>query len=84
MFLEARIDGGTLQFAWSLDGKDWQSIPAALDQGLLSDEAGMDGAEQFTGAFIGMSAHDLTGSRKPADFRWYEYRGLEHKRVFNG
>ena len=84
VFLEARIDGGTLQFAWSLDGKDWQSIPAALDQGLLSDEAGMDGAEQFTGAFIGMSAHDLTGSRKPADFRWFEYRGLEHKRVFNG
>ena len=48
-----------------------------LDQGLLSDEAGMEGAEQFTGAFIGMCAHDLTGSRKPADFRWFEYRGLD-------
>ncbi len=77
VFLEARIDGAALRFSWSLDGKDWQLIPMVLDHSLLSDEAGMDGAEQFTGAFVGMCANDLTGLRKPADFHHFEYRGLD-------
>jgi xylan 1,4-beta-xylosidase len=77
VYLEARVDGADLQFAWSLDGQDWRQIPAVLDQSLLSDEAGMGGAEQFTGAFVGMCCNDLTGMRKPADFEWFEYRGYD-------
>ena len=79
VFLQARIDGAELEFAWSLDGREWQTIPVVLDQSLLSDEAGMDGAEQFTGAFIGLCANDLTGQRKPADFQWFEYRGSDQE-----
>ena len=77
VYLQARVDGTDLKFGWSLDGKDWLQIPVVLDQALLSDEAGMDGAEQFTGAFVGMCCNDLTGMGKPADFEWFEYRGFD-------
>lgn len=39
-----------------------------LDQSLLSDEAGIVGGEQFTGAFVSMSCNDLSGKRKHVDF----------------
>ncbi|MDP8919323.1 MAG: hypothetical protein M3O00_10615, partial [Pseudomonadota bacterium] len=28
----------------------------------------------FTGAFVGMAAHDLTGRALPADFDFFSYR----------
>jgi xylan 1,4-beta-xylosidase len=77
VYLEARVNDAELEFGWSLDGRDWQEIPAVLDQALLSDEAGMGGAEQFTGAFVGMCCNDLTGMRQPADFEWFEYFGYD-------
>jgi len=75
-WLRARVDHAELVFWWSLDGRQWQEIPVKLDQSLLSDEAGMAGAEQFTGAFAGLCCNDLTGTRKHADFEFFSYAGI--------
>ena len=44
---------------------------------LLSDEAGTEGGEQFTGAFVGVACDDLTGARKHADFDFFCYCGKD-------
>ena len=67
------MDYARLVFAWSPDGEDWQDLPVVLDQSLLSDEAGIDGGEQFTGAFVGMTCNDVSGQRKFADFDHFHY-----------
>jgi xylan 1,4-beta-xylosidase len=70
------VDGASLQFRWSTDGTSWQPIGPVLDASLLSDEAGPGAHGSFTGAFVGMAAHDLTGSGRPADFDYFTYRDL--------
>ena len=77
VWLRATVDHAALVFCWSADGEDWNEIPVTLDQGLLSDEAGIVGGEQFTGAFVGMACNDLTGMRKHADFDFFSYRGAD-------
>jgi xylan 1,4-beta-xylosidase len=76
VWLRATVDYAELVFCWSDDGENWQEIPVKLDQSLLSDEAGMSGAEQFTGAFIGLCCNDLTGARKHADFEFFSYEAI--------
>lgn len=76
-WLRATVDHAELRFSWSDDGEQWNEFPAVLDQGLLSDEAGMDGAEQFTGTFVGLCCNDLTGQRKHADFEFFSYYGRD-------
>lgn len=71
--LRASVDHGELRFSWSEDGDFWNEIPVILDWGLLSDEAGMDAGEQFTGAFVGMACNDTSGRRKHADFEYFSY-----------
>ena len=77
VWLRACVTGAELRFSWSNDGENWNEIPVVLDQSLLSDEAGFDGAEQFTGAFVGMTCNDLTGMRKHADFEFFSYYGKD-------
>jgi xylan 1,4-beta-xylosidase len=76
VWLRATVGHAELSFSWSEDGERWQEIPARLDQSLLSDEAGMSGGEQFTGAFVGLCCNDLTGMRKHADFDFFSYKVL--------
>ena len=77
VWLRANVNGAELRFSWSMDGEDWQTLPVVLDQSLLSDEAGADGGEQFTGAFVGVCCNDVTGMRKQADFESFRYSGLD-------
>jgi xylan 1,4-beta-xylosidase len=77
IWLRASVDHARLVFAWSDDGEDWNEIPVELDQSLLSDEAGIEGGEQFTGAFVGMTCNDLTGQREHADFDFFDYEGKD-------
>ena len=77
VWLRASVDGASLKFSWSDDGESWHEIPVELDQSLLSDEAGIDGGEQFTGAFVGMTCNDLSGRRKYADFDFFAYEGRD-------
>jgi len=66
-YLRAAIDDDTLQFSASPDGKDWQNVGGVLDMTKLSDDYGV-GGNNFTGAFIGVRAHDLNGTRVSAHF----------------
>jgi xylan 1,4-beta-xylosidase len=65
-----------LQFRWSEDGVNWTPVGPVLDASILSDEAGPGAHGSFTGAFVGMAAHDLTGRALPADFDFFHYRNI--------
>src|SRR4029453_9984286 len=65
-----------LQFRWSQDGLTWTQVGPVLDASVLSDEAGPGAHGSFTGAFVGMAAHDLTGQALPADFDFFTYRDV--------
>jgi xylan 1,4-beta-xylosidase len=71
-FLRAEIEYDKLYFSYSLDGKDWKKINEAFDISTLSDEYCQEGS--FTGAFVGICAQDLAGTRTKADFDYFEYR----------
>ncbi|NGO10294.1 glycoside hydrolase family 43 protein [Streptomyces sp. HC44] len=73
--LRARFDSAELRFFASPDGTDWQAVGPALDASKLSDDYG--NRLRFTGAFVGISAQDLGGTRAPADFDWFEVRDLD-------
>lgn len=73
VYLRAEVDFERLLFSWSLDGATWNTIDHVLDYSLISDEAGRGEGKSFTGAFVGVACHDLTGRRQAADFEWFEY-----------
>lgn len=74
-FLRAEIDHERLQFSASPDGKQWQPIGPELDATRLSDDYGQ--TLRFTGAFVGVCAQDIEGTRTPADFDYFEMREIK-------
>lgn len=52
-------------------GDDWMRFGPDLDSTVLSDDYG--GGDRFTGAFVGICCQDVSGTRRPADFDWFEY-----------
>jgi xylan 1,4-beta-xylosidase len=72
-WLRASVDFDNLRFGWSLDGERWTECEGDLDYSLISDEAGRGCSRSFTGAFVGMACHDISGRRQPADFEFFEY-----------
>ena len=74
-----------LRFFWR-QGGDWQRIGPVLDASALSDECGegqntrsplsFTGVGNFTGAFVGMAANDVSGLAMPADFSYFSYVNL--------
>jgi xylan 1,4-beta-xylosidase len=74
VWLRADVSYDKLAFSCSLDGEGWQPIDVELDYSLISDEAGRGYSKSFTGAFVGMACHDISGRRQPADFEFFEYR----------
>jgi xylan 1,4-beta-xylosidase len=82
--LRVRVDQASLDFYWAhLDG-EWHQVGPTLDASVLSDEAGKGEGAHFTGAFVGLCAHDLTGMRQVADFDYFSYRPLAASRVQGG
>ena len=75
VYLKLSIRGERISFFYSRDGENWSAAGREHDASILSDEH----AEPlgFTGNFVGMACQDLTGSRKHADFDWFEYRELD-------
>ena len=71
--LEVRVTGATQQFYWSQPGAEPVALGAVLDASLISDEGGRGEHASFTGAFVGMLAHDLTGQGWTADFASFDY-----------
>ena len=76
--LRVEVDYERLLFAYRVDKGSWQWLPGICDASILSDEAGPPGNPNFTGAFVGMCCQDLGGTRRPADFAWFEYREREY------
>lgn len=85
VFLKLVLDYGRLQFAYSLDGVSWVELGPVLDASKISDEYAthlVDGYFTdwgFTGAFICLCAHDLSGRRLAADFAYFDYREQEEE-----
>ena len=79
IWLRADVNYAKLRFSWSLDGERWTSHEGVLDYSLISDEAGRGYTKSFTGAFVGMACHDISGRRQPADFEFFEY--VEHEDI---
>ena len=74
--LACEIDGDKLVFRWREAGGTWADAGPRLDASLISDEAGRGEHGSFTGAFVGMFAHDGLGHGWPADFAAFTYRAL--------
>lgn len=84
MRIETR--GAALRFYWRQEG-EWQRIGNVHDNTLLSDECGEGeqrkislnavGIGNFTGAFVGMAAHDISGRGMPADFPFFYYKNIK-------
>ena len=55
-----------MQFQTSPDGRQWQPVGLPLDASRLSDDYGQ--GLHFTGAFVGLCAQGLRGTRTAADF----------------
>ena len=74
--LRVEIDQERLLFAYRVPGRDtaWLWLPQQFDASVLSDEATVPGAPNFTGAFVGVACQDMSGAGHPADFDWFEYR----------
>jgi xylan 1,4-beta-xylosidase len=73
--LRVEVDYERLHFAYRVEGADnnWHWLPQQFDASILSDEAGVPGLPNFTGAFVGMACQDLAGTLTPADFDFFEY-----------
>ncbi|WDR01841.1 glycoside hydrolase family 43 protein [Devosia algicola] len=73
--LALTIRGAALQFYHALDDGELTPIGPVLDASILSDECGGHAEHgSFTGAFVGMAAHDLNGTATTADFSRFIYR----------
>jgi len=73
--LALTIRGPALQFFYALEGEELRPIGPVLDASILSDECGGHAEHgSFTGAFVGVAAHDLNGTATPADFDYFVYR----------
>ena len=52
---------------------DWRRVPVTLYMTCLTDQAAMASGEQFTGTFVGMATHDVSGHGQFADFSYFTY-----------
>ncbi|MGG1515364.1 glycoside hydrolase family 43 protein [Paenibacillus oryzisoli] len=72
--LKATMKVERIQFSYSLDGSNWLPIGPDLYSGNLADS--YRGKLSFTGAFAGLCAQDLRGTRLHADFDYWDYEEL--------
>ncbi|OAS23479.1 glycoside hydrolase family 43 protein [Paenibacillus oryzisoli] len=75
IYLKATMDFEQIQFSYSLDSHYWQCIGPALYAGNLADSYAKK--LSFTGAFVGLCAQDLRGTRLQADFDFFDYKELD-------
>jgi xylan 1,4-beta-xylosidase len=72
--LRVEVDHERLYFGYRVGEGPLVWLPEQFDASILSDEATAPGLPNFTGAFVGMACQDLSGSAKPADFDYFDYR----------
>lgn len=74
--LRVDVHDCALRFFYAIGTGAWTRIGPVSDASLLSDEAGQGDHGNFTGAFVGMAAHDVSGQAMTADFDYFEYQDL--------
>jgi xylan 1,4-beta-xylosidase len=77
--LRMDVDYERLIFAYRQAGDAWRMLPQVFDASIVSDEAGPPTLPNFTGAFAGVCCQDLAGTRRPADFDYFEYRERDYQ-----
>lgn len=77
--LRVEVDFERLYFAYRVENQGWRQVPGPLDASILSDEAAAPGTPNFTGAFVGVCAQDLAGTRRSADFDYFVYRERSYR-----
>ena len=76
-----RVPDGPVRLTVEVDGAkqrflaNGMEVGPVLDASVISDEGGRGEHASFTGAFVGMVAHDLTGQGWSADFTRFAYAG---------
>lgn len=75
VYLKAAMTFDKIQFFYCLDGQSWQPIGLTLYSGNLADS--YQSKLSFTGAFVGLCAQDLRGTRLHADFDFFDYMELD-------
>lgn len=71
--LRADFDGGLLTLSVSRDGIEWLVVARDLDATRMSDETPSKGIG-FTGTFVAMCAHDMSGQHAAATFSYFDVR----------
>ena len=79
VLLRVEVDFERLHFAFRVGEQPWFWLPGQWDASILSDEAGPVGPPNFTGAFVGMCCQDLAGTRRPADFHYFDYHERSYR-----
>lgn len=75
IYLRVEINQENLQFFASADAQDRMTVGPVLDASRLSDDYGT--GFRFTGAFVGLCAQDLGGTRAVADFDYFQMKELQ-------
>lgn len=70
--LQARVSYENVEFFYSFDRIKWIKIGKTYDYTIISGGG-------FTGAFVGICCQDLDGTRKHADFDYFEYIERDEK-----
>lgn len=77
VYLRMEMEDAKLWFSYSLDGKAWTRITGDMDPGILSDDYVQPMG--FTGAYVGICVHDMTGHGIHADFEYLLYHGMDER-----
>ncbi len=77
IYLRLEIDGRSLQFMWSYNGKEYKNIGIKFDTTKFSDEYCKYG--EFTGTMAGLACYDLIKHKHYADFDFFEYSADENR-----
>jgi xylan 1,4-beta-xylosidase len=75
IYLRVNFAKHTFQFSYSSDGVNWLEIGPAFESYKLSDD--YCNGLAFTGTFIALCVQDLAGTKKHADFDFFEYHELD-------
>jgi len=71
VYLRVNVDSDVYYYSYSFDGNEWIRVKKLLDATKLSDD--YVNGPRFTGAFVGMNCDDMSGARRPADFKYFRY-----------
>ena len=75
VILKGILDRDTITFSYQQD--ELLKDGATVDASILSDDYVLDGHiyhPAFTGMMVGFACQDLTGTRRPALFEWFDYK----------